>query len=162
MVLVVVVLKGTLVFCFGPKYWFETEDLAQAEQFYLLFITCSLKSQLVLYLWSKSTIPVGGWTDGSTGTNTNSTQLSWSWGWGWAWQKTKPISSPCWDVVLSFFVLSGPPSIVSVEKWLSSHKWLQFCLTLILNCTDLSWVVIGNGVIYVLKLHSWPWLMIQD
>ena len=27
-----VVLKGTLVFCFGPKYWFKTEDLAQAEQ----------------------------------------------------------------------------------------------------------------------------------
>ena len=29
----VVVLKGTLVFCFGPKYWFKTEDLAQAEQY---------------------------------------------------------------------------------------------------------------------------------
>ena len=31
----VVVLKGTLVFCFGPKYWFKTEDLAQAEQYQL-------------------------------------------------------------------------------------------------------------------------------
>jgi len=30
----VVVLKGTLVFCFGPKYWFKTEDLAQAEQYF--------------------------------------------------------------------------------------------------------------------------------
>ena len=26
------VLNGILVFCFGPKYWFKTEDLAQAEQ----------------------------------------------------------------------------------------------------------------------------------
>ena len=52
----VVVLKGTLVFCFGPKYWFKTEDLAQAEQLDVLVPSPSPRVRIKCVDWGREEV----------------------------------------------------------------------------------------------------------